>query len=171
MNGMPTQAPLDLPLRDIHLPDPVSWWPPAPGWWLLAGLLILLAASVLLMVRWYRRGRLGRSARSALERVFVDYRQHGDPQRLLRELSVLLRRIALSYFPRTEVASLSGEAWLAFLDQGLAGSTAPPGGFRQGPGRVLAEGPFAPDSAAVDAPALERLCQSWLDRLRREPKR
>jgi len=162
MNGMPTQAPLDLPLRDIHLPEPVSWWPPAPGWWLLAGLLILLATSVLLMLRWHRRGRLGRSARSALERVFGDYRHHGDPQRLLRELSVLLRRIALSYFPRTQVASLSGEAWLEFLDRGLAGSVAP-GGFRQGPGRVLAEGPFAPSAEAVAVSALERLCQAWLD--------
>ena len=94
MNGLPTQAPLDLPLRDIHLPEPVSWWPPAPGWWLLAGLLILLAVGALLVWRWYRRGRLGRSARRALERVFVDYRHHGEPQRLLRELSVLLRRIA-----------------------------------------------------------------------------
>ena len=27
-------------LKDIHLPSPVSFWPPAPGWWILAVLLI-----------------------------------------------------------------------------------------------------------------------------------
>jgi hypothetical protein len=129
---------------------------------MLVGLFLLLALAALLVRIWYRRGRLGRAARSALEQVFADHQRHGDPQRLLRELSVLLRRIALSYFPRTQVASLSGEAWLGFLDQALAG-TAVPEGFRRGPGRALAEGPFAPSADAVDAPTLERLCQAWLN--------
>jgi hypothetical protein len=28
-------------LRDVHLPDPISWWPPAFGWWMIMGLLII----------------------------------------------------------------------------------------------------------------------------------
>ena len=33
-------------LRDIHLPDGVAWWPPAPGWWLLLLLLAVIGALI-----------------------------------------------------------------------------------------------------------------------------
>ena len=33
------------------------------------------------------------------------------------KISELLRRVALVYFPREEVASLKGEAWLTFLSR------------------------------------------------------
>ena len=35
--GAMKQDPLAA-LRDIHMPEAVAWWPPAPGWWLLLAL-------------------------------------------------------------------------------------------------------------------------------------
>ncbi|HCH75615.1 MAG TPA: DUF4381 domain-containing protein, partial [Pseudomonas sp.] len=44
--------PLDQ-LAPLISPDPISWWPPAPGWWLL-GLVLLMALGLL----WRLRHRL-----------------------------------------------------------------------------------------------------------------
>jgi len=30
----------ELPLKDIHLPDAITWWPLAIGWWLLIVMVI-----------------------------------------------------------------------------------------------------------------------------------
>ena len=38
-------------LRDIHLPPPIEWWPPAPGWYVLA-LIVLGAVVGLLYYAW-----------------------------------------------------------------------------------------------------------------------
>jgi cbb3-type cytochrome oxidase subunit 3 len=45
---MPTTP---LPLKDIHLPEAISWWPPAIGWWLL---LVLIPLTVFILVWAYR---------------------------------------------------------------------------------------------------------------------
>ena len=41
----------ELPLRDIHLPDAVSWWPPAIGWWLLAIIIVALAYGIYKIIK------------------------------------------------------------------------------------------------------------------------
>ncbi len=142
-------------LRDIHVPGPVSWWPPATGWWIL-GLFVWLglALGTWLYLR-HLRDRWRRAAIEELRRL-----RNLEPEAVVREISVLLRRVALHRYPREEVASLSGEAWLAFLD-GALGTDAP---FQNGAGRILAVGPYAPDSA-VDTDALLALCERWIRRL------
>lgn len=152
-----------LPLRDIHLPEPISWWPPAPGWWGLLILVLLLAGLFFLGRYLYRRGHLRRAAHKALSQLQAQYQQHEDAHRLTEDLSVLLRRIALSHFPRAKVASLTGNEWLGFLDQGLAKSK-PQGDFLNGPGRVLVEAPYRPE-ASIDTTALLELCTEWIKAL------
>jgi hypothetical protein len=149
----------ELPLRDIHLPDPVSWWPPAPGWWMLLTLLVAIALLGGYLLHRYRRNALQRAARQALHRIGEDYRQSGDALLLAQQLSILLRRVSLSCYPRRQVAGLTGRAWLSLLDRTLPGDE-----FQQGAGRVLIDAPYSGDSR-VDGPALLRLCERWLRQL------
>ncbi len=147
-------------LRDIHLPPAAGWWPPAPGWWLLAGLALLLSA---LSVRgWMRRRRRGRLAREALARLMEierEFQGDQDAPALAAKISRLLRQVALRCFPRAEVAGLTGERWLAFLDRALQEEARP---FQQGAGRALIEAPYR-RKAAVEAGELLSLARRWVE--------
>lgn len=143
-------------LRDIHLPEPVSWWPPAPGWWVVAALASLLVGLLYLGYRRHRRNRWRRSALAALARL-----SEAMPETLPADLSVLLRRVAITRFPRREVAGLTGQDWLAFLDRTLDGGEA----FRSGAGRILLHGPYRQRGMALDSRALLALCERWIRQL------
>lgn len=111
--------PSSLALKDIHLPaHGVSIWPLAPLWWLLIALGVL---GVLALV-WYVWKRPAQPhyqkndiALQALADLQTQYNQ--QPLELLREVSVLIRRIALTRFGRHRIAGLTGTAWLEFLDK------------------------------------------------------
>jgi len=147
----------DLPLRDIHLPGAVSWWPPAPGWWVLLALVVLLIAIAAYLVRRYQRQAIYREAHASLETIRTQWERTGNQSQLLDALSILLRRLGISLYPRAEIAGLTGIAWLDWLDHALETP-----GFRNGAGRVLATARWsgAPD---VDADALLDLCRQWID--------
>ncbi len=109
-----------IPLRDLHLPDAIGWWPLAPGWW--AALAIVVAVLCYFAWRLYKRWQFHaprRYALSELARFEAEYLEHRNPATLGKELSELLRRGMLAYAPREEVAGLTGEAWLAWLDDGM----------------------------------------------------
>ncbi len=138
-------------LRDIHLPEPISWWPPAPGWWLLSVGLILLVLLAWFSYRYYQRGAIKRAALNELNQIASHYRE--QPHQLLQQLSQLLRRVALVTQPRSSVAGLSEEAWLAFLDRFTDQQQ-----FTQGVGRVLLHGPYQKELVDFEAEPLITLC-------------
>lgn len=137
-----------LPLRDIHLPDPVSWWPPAPGWWLLAAVTVLLGVAAWKLAAVVRRGlarrRLRRQALEELRRIQRDLETRGNAARTMEHLSVLLRRVAVTVFSDHGVAGLAGRAWVDWL------ARTGPAGLDGGPLAALAEAPYrrAPDTPA-----------------------
>jgi hypothetical protein len=99
-------------LRDIHLP-PAAWWPPAPGWWIVAALVVLTSCATGWLL-WRRvRQRARRAALREVDALAAAYGNDGDTARLADGASRLLRRAARVIEPGA--ASLSGEAWRAFL--------------------------------------------------------
>jgi hypothetical protein len=120
-------------LEEIGLPEPVPWWPPAPGWYVVAGLLLL--GLVWLARRAHRRWRANAYRRGALARLGAIERLAFAPDTrrvVLLQLPVLLKQTALAAYGRDRVASLSGQAWLSFLD-GTMGDRR----FTTGAGRTL----------------------------------
>jgi hypothetical protein len=145
--------PEQIPLRDLHLPEAISWWPFAPGWWFLIA-LALLGLGFLLRKWWQARSR-GAARRYALRKLDVllrGYEQHKNPVAFGAELSALLRRTMLAYAPRQDVAGLTGDEWLRWLDRDLAQPV-----FYNGPGRQLLELPYRNPQSEMAAADVDRL--------------
>jgi len=127
-------------LHEIVLPDPVSWMPQTVGWYVVLGLIgILIAWWFYGRFRRYRENRYRRFALSELAVIEQDLQRPEKRARALAEIPVLLKRTALAAFPRSDVAGLSGEKWLAFLDKTMGGKD-----FTEDEGRLLPELAYAP---------------------------
>ena len=146
-------------LRDIHLPQPIGWWPPAPGWWVLATLLLLLLGLTCWLLARRRKTAFKRAALAELEQIKDRRQQSGDELQTVKELSALLRRVCISLEPDRRSAALTGERWLQHLDQ-LGKSDQ----FCSETGRLLIEAPYRPQTA-IDSAELLALCRNWLQQL------
>lgn len=94
-------------LRDIALPTPIPWWPPAVGWWLVLA-FIAIAIAVMLVWAW-RTWRANAYRRAALLEL--------KTATTITGIAEILKRTALAAYPRSEVASLSGSAWCQWLEE------------------------------------------------------
>ncbi len=153
---MPAES---LPLRDIHLPEAVSWWPPAPGWWLLLLFIAVIVAVVLLSKHIRKRRLLKRTALAELNRIRQQYNNDHDRLELAKALSALMRRASISFYPRENSASLTGEQWLQHLN-----NTAQRKDFLGDSGRILVTAPYLPVNSKpdIDFDELLSLCEDWI---------
>ena len=93
-------------LKTIHLPEQVNNYPLAYGWWILLFIVLLLCFLALKKYLKYRKNcQAKKQAINTLKENKLDNEQ----------LISLLKWAALHYFPRQQVASLSGEQLQNFL--------------------------------------------------------
>ena len=156
MNGA---TPTTLELRDIHLPDPISWWPLAPGWWFIFGTILLLTAAFLLFRYYQKKQALKKTVLAEFETIRIQYEQDKNLIVLLQSLSTLLRRACISFYPRSEAAGLTGKSWLDFLD-----NTGDEKVFNTEKGQLIATAPYISENTklAIDSEELMQLCENWL---------
>ena len=154
-----------IPIRDIHLPESVSWWPLAPGWWITLGLLGLAAAVVYLLKVVKDRQQLGKQSMTEFSRLVSRYQKERDANALLSDLSQLLRRISITQYEDRHIASLTGDKWLEFLDETMAEKNKDrPISFRSEVGAYLVAGQYQKVSL-IDEKKLDQLLilsKAWL---------
>ena len=144
-------------LRDIHTPEPIGWWPPAPGWWIFGVVILsLIAVSFLLTHRYYSKYRYRKVALKALQDSFSAVQGVDDNRTYLEAVSSLLRRVAIHAYGREKVSSLTGSKWLTFLD--AAGNTDQ---FSKGVGSVLADGHYQLQPE-INPHQIHALAQKWI---------
>jgi Ca-activated chloride channel family protein len=142
-------------LVDIPLPAPVSLWPQTWESRVIIALLLagLVAGGWWLVHRWHAN-RYRRAALAELERI-ESAAAETEPSDIASALASLVPLNALAAFPREQVASLAGPAWLAFLDRTGGGRD-----FAGGPGQSLEIAAYRP--APEDTRALFGVVRHWI---------
>ena len=147
-------------LKDIQNPNAISMWPATIAWYILFAIIIIIIAWLLikLMQRLFKRKRQ-QHALTLLKQAVARYPKNANLA--IADISTLLRRIALAKFKRKNVASLSNQAWLIFLDETLSTKKRPCKEFSTGIGKLLISAPYQKNSSC-DIDALAKLVERWI---------
>lgn len=143
-----------LELKDIHLPSPIAMWQIAPGWILL--LVLFLTTISYFIYFFYKCYKKKKIIRFALKKLNHLKTTNALDRNIAAELSTFIRRTALCYFNREDIAGLAGTDWLEFLNR--SGNTTR---FTEKIGQLLIDEPFRKKSIA-DLTHLFDLTEHWL---------
>ena len=151
LNPAATQG---LQLREVHTPNPISW-ELAMGWWFV--IIIVIAAVMIAAVQTYRTYKKRRYRFYALRQLKGIYKQYQEqPDLYLKHFMALLKRVALTAYSRSDVASLSGKKWLEFLDKSSKTNR-----FTRGDGKVLSDELYRPQPN-INIKNLHQLGEYWI---------
>ncbi len=149
-------------LQPMIRPEPVGFWPPAPGWWLLLALLPVLGYGIWRARVWLPRNNRGATAELPLDTLrqaaLIELAQMPKPYdgapagAWLQQINGLLKRLCRNDYPYSQSHTLNGRKWLAFLD-----NRCPAAGLTRW--MILVEGAYKPE-CKLDDKAINGLTQS-----------
>ena len=151
-------------LRDIHLPDAISWWPPAIGWWILLALII---AAFIFIPKLYRRVTytpLKKVAHITFQNIITQYKESHNDSSFIIATSQFLRQTAMSYCGREDIAQLTGDKWVQALNNLTEEKY-----FTDKVKQSLVNAPYQKD-ISFDTEQLISAVQSWLSNLPKQPQ-
>lgn len=93
-------------LKDLHYPIQPDWWPLSYGWYVILGIFTLI---VLIFLYKKRTSSLSYAIKE-LKKI-----QKTVPEKQLKFLSQLLKRVAMVRYGREAIAPLSEDSWQEFL--------------------------------------------------------
>lgn len=152
---------IDLPLRDIHLPENISSMP-----WVLYLTLFIVALAFLILAffairklaRWILRPTLKKQARLIFQSIEENFQNTEDAAKCMADLSAFLRRLVLS--KSEDNAGITGLAWLQVLDKPLNSNE-----FSLGVGKLLLTSPYQPIVDKSEVTELLKLTSRWINTL------
>ena len=125
--------------------------------------MLLALACVAGLVRLYQYWRANRYRREALQELsglLTRWQASKDDLAYLTQLQALLKRTAITRFPREEVAAKTGEAWLAFMNRSTGSRD-----YSVGKAEAFIESAYKPDAGTdINVTQIHRLAESWIRR-------
>jgi len=98
-------------LKDLHILSEPSLWPLASGWWVLTGIIGALVLGTLILYHFWRQ----RPSVYAIRKLNKMTDQISDDLSYLKEVSQLIKRVAIAVYGRPKIAPLSDQKWQDFL--------------------------------------------------------
>jgi hypothetical protein len=160
----------ELPLKDIHLPESVLWWPPAPGWWVLGVMLIAFLLLLPRLWRWLRYKPVKSLSLKEFYQIRKKHQLQADRKQTLQAITALLRRIVITKSGRIGHAGVVGDDWLKQLNQ-MSNKNC----FSPAQCELLKQGRYQPIIAGKsknqnedEIDSLLQSCENWIKSLSKE---
>jgi len=105
--------------QEISDPKTIHWFPLATGWYFVGALVVIfLSWRLFLAAKRYKANAYRRNALRQLEIINTDFNNGNlNHKQYLQQLRKLLKATTLVIYQRHEVASLSGQQWMQFLNK------------------------------------------------------